>query len=269
LIEQQLIVQEAQKEGVAPTEAELAAAMADLRSRPAFQEELRQTGLSEDQVLHLFIEPSLDRTRLLAKMAKVTDAQVKAYFDQHKAELREPETAVCRVLQISDKKKAEEAEKLVGKTAFETIVQTFGGGPTAGRIEQITRQGPSIYPPQVVDAAFKTPKGQASAIIEAKPQTPVLQQQPSTAAVQYYIVYVIDKMPARDASLSNPLIKDRVYQAVIRDNSANLSPTAVQDLIPRLRRSAQINVVRPSVKSVQEAPPPAPTVPGMVPPSGP
>jgi parvulin-like peptidyl-prolyl isomerase len=268
MIDQRLLLEEARRTGVAPTQAELNAALQQLRSDPAFEDQLKQTGLTEDKIMQLLIAPQLATDRILAKMAGITDADVQAYFHQHQQELNTPPQVQARILQFTDRKRAEEAQKLVGKTSFDTIAQTFGG-PGAGRVETLERQGPSIYPKEVVDAAFATPKGQATGIIQAKPQPSPTQPQAAPQSNQFYIVYVEDQLPARTADLGNPLTRDRILRNLIQEKAPQkLSPTAIQDLLAQLRKNASINVVRPSVKSVEEAPPAPPAIPGAGGPGG-
>ena len=263
MIQNQLLVDEARKEGVAPSREELQAALNQLRLNPQFQETMRQTGLSEGQIMRLFLEPQICQVRLMAKMAGVTDADIRSTFTAHKADLRQPEQVMVRVLQLPDRKRAADALKLVGKTSFESIAQTFGG-TGAGPVVALRRGGINPYPPTVVDAAFATPKGKTTGIIEAAPQANPLQPQAAPAsAKQYYIVDVEDHIPAQEPDLNNPLIRNPVTAiAAQQKGMGKLSPTALQDMVASLRRTADISVVRPSLKAVEKAPPP-PAIPGV------
>ncbi|MBW3621950.1 MAG: peptidyl-prolyl cis-trans isomerase [Armatimonadetes bacterium] len=270
LIENELILQEARRQGVAPTPAELDAVMNEIRTRPEFQEEKRRTGLTDEQFVDLFLKPRFAYASLMAKMAGVTDADIQNYFQENKAMLAEPASVRARVLQFEDQKRAQEALKLAGQSTPEAIAQTILGTPQAAQAVTIRRGGTPL-PEPVVEAAFNTPKGQHTQIIEATPAPNFMQPQPTPQAEkQFYIVWVEDQLPAREPSLQNPIIRNTVKQVLAQQKAGTqLAPTAFQDMIRNLRNEAaktrQITVIRPTVKQVEAGPPeqPVPMIPGM------
>lgn len=257
LIQNKLLLQEARRQGVAPTQQEMNNVINYLRTQPDFQADLQQTGLSEEQFAELFIRPQLAIAGLMGKMANVTDAEIQAYFEQNKAALTQPPTIRARVLQFPDRDTAQKALALAGKSTPESIAQTFLGSPQAAQIVPLTQQG-SPYPEQVVDAAFKTEEGAHTGIIEAIPAPSFLQPQAAPAATQYYIVFVEEKLPAREADLQNPIIRNQIKQILAQQKlgQGGLSPTAFEDMIRNLRAEAsknnQIQVIRPTVKQVEK-----------------
>ena len=151
LVQQELLVQEAKKQGVAPTREELNAAYARIKDDPQNEESLRQMGLTQDQVIRLYLAPSFSVARLVAKMAGVTEKDITDYFAAHKKEMRQPESVRARVLQAADRKKAEEALKLIPKSGFETVARTFGVGVSAGRVETLRKSSMSTSPNRQIE----------------------------------------------------------------------------------------------------------------------
>jgi hypothetical protein len=268
MIEDRLLVREAQQQKVAPTEQDLKSFLDAALQRPEFQQLRKTSGMSDEQLEHLLIEPVMARERLLSKLAGVKDQDITQFIQEHKAQLTEPEQARVRVLQFADKKKAEDALKLVGKSSFEAIAQTMGLGPNAGNVITLHRQEMGPYPKAVVDSAFSLGKGQTSGILEAAPPPNFTQPTAPPAGKQYYIVSVEDRVPPHAPDPASPFDRERVLSMVIQQKAgSSISPSTLQDMTGKLHTEAlrghQIQVVRPALKELESSVPPASSVPGM------
>jgi hypothetical protein len=172
------------------------------------------------------------------------------------------------VLTFPDRKKAQAALALIGKSSPEEIARTVTGDPNAAQVVPIVRQG-SPYPKAVVDAAFATPKGEHTGVIEATPMPNFLQPQTTPQTKSYYIVMVEDKLPARAADLNNAFLRSNLQQMLAQQKmgQSGMSPSAFQDMIRNLRTEAiknhQIVMIRPGLKTLETAPPAPPAQPPL------
>lgn len=131
LIERKLIAQEAEKEGLA-------------------QEPSIKKKIEADR------ERILRRTLIKRKvdgMVKVTDADIRNYYDKHKAEIKQPGFVVVRQLILPDSDTAKKiSRKLHKKNGFQKAIEHYKGGPV-GKIFEGT------VPPQFVKLFFNLPAG--------------------------------------------------------------------------------------------------------------
>jgi hypothetical protein len=64
------------------------------------------------------------------------------------------------------------------------------------------------------------------------------------------------------ADLNNPLTRDQILRNLIQQQGPQkLSPTALQDFVAGLKKNSSIDIVRPSLKSVEDTPPATPSLP--------
>ena len=131
LIERRLIDQEAQTEGLAQ----------EPKIRKTIQE-------SREKILrHTLIERQVD------SKVKVTDADIKAYFDKHRAEIKQPGFVVVRQLILPDAATAKTISPLIHKKkGFGKAIDRYKGG-SVGKIFEGT------VPPQFVAFFFNLPQG--------------------------------------------------------------------------------------------------------------
>ena len=134
------LVQEAQWEqagadmGIKVTEDEVNSQLASLKEQyfngdeEKYQEELEKQGLTEEQ-LRQQIESKLLSDKIYAavtKKATVTDAQVKAYYDQNKAQYEQPESRQVRHILVKKEALANEIHaKLENGGDFEKLAKQY------------------------------------------------------------------------------------------------------------------------------------------------
>ncbi len=267
MINEQLLIAEATRQGVAPKPAEVASLLTALQARPDYQQIQKATGMTDEQIQRQLLEPTMAQDRLLQKLAGVKDADITKFIQDNKEKLTEAEQVRARVLQFPDRKKAEDALKLVGKSSFEAIAQTMGLNPASAGIVSIHRTDLGAYPKLVIDKAFSLKKGQTSGIIEASAPANFLQPNAPPSAKQYVILSVEEKMPARPPDPTNMFDRERIIGLVAQQKGgASITPATLQEMTSKLREAAiksrQIQVVRPGLKDL-ETTPPAPPAPNF------
>jgi foldase protein PrsA len=173
MIDQTLIQQEAQRRGLSLTENERQAgldraaarvgSMVDLKTR------LRRSGIPLEAYQQK-IEFDLLLDKIALQDAKVTDAEVTAFYREHRDEYRRGERVRARMMLFGDKGSAEAvAEALASPGAdFAGLAKTLsedsttaGQGGDMGWIER------DDYAKPITDAAFSLKPGATSGIIKA------------------------------------------------------------------------------------------------------
>lgn len=126
LINEQLILDMAKDEGVYPTEAQVQEMYDEMAKAPGFSESIQKSGWSKEKMMQrlYLIEAEFN---LRTKGVKVTDEEVRKYYDDNKDELfTTPESINISVIVTKDKATAESALNTLKKgVEFATVANQF------------------------------------------------------------------------------------------------------------------------------------------------
>ncbi|GIQ68142.1 peptidylprolyl isomerase [Xylanibacillus composti] len=172
LITEELIRQAAEDKGVAVTEEDLEAELAELReqfpSEEQFQATLEQVGLTEEELKEQ-MRPQVLLDKMLAPEIQVTEAQVSELFEQRKQELTDPEMIRASHILVDNR---DEAEQLLGElqegadfAALAAEHSTDGSASRGGDLGYFGR-GDMVQPFE--EAAFALNEGELSEIVESQ-----------------------------------------------------------------------------------------------------
>lgn len=245
LIEQELAWQAAQKKGLAATPEEVDKALAEIRAPfkiPGdFERKLANEGYTEE-TYRKHVERLLVGRKYLdevgAAAAKVSDAEVEAFYRDNPVRLTLPEQVHARyiVLRLAPNASAEERKaaraKLAGIRKQVRSVADFaemakqhsqdGTASAGGDLGLITR-GQIEKPAE--DATFATKPGRMSEVIETPDAL--------------FLVFVEEHHPARLLPLSE--VRDQLRGYLGQQKAGQ----AVQDELDRLRAAAKVEILAP------------------------
>ncbi|HHV55277.1 MAG TPA: foldase [Firmicutes bacterium] len=212
LITEELILQAAESAGVSVPDSVIEQKMAQIRAQFSteadYQEALRQSGLSDRSLRRQLLLNELV-TRLLTPQVNVTDEDVKAYFDEHQAELGQPEQVRARHILVKTKEEAEKIRAQLEEGAdFAELARKYSldesSAADGGELGFLTADQ---LVPEFSEAAFALEVGAIS--------------QPVQTQYGYHIIQVEEKKPAVPAKLEEvsraiveTLTKDRIRQIV-------------------------------------------------------
>lgn len=212
LITEELILQAAESAGVSVPDSVIEQKMAQIRAQFSteadYQEALKQSGLSDRSLRRQLLLNELV-TRLLTPQVNVTDEDVKAYFDEHQAELGQPEQVRARHILVKTKEEAEKIRAQLEEGAdFAELARKYSldesSAADGGELGFLTADQ---LVPEFSEAAFALEVGAIS--------------QPVQTQYGYHIIQVEEKKPAVPAKLEEvsrtiveTLTKDRIRQIV-------------------------------------------------------
>lgn len=255
LINEEILVQAAAKMNLTPTpedvDAEVAKMKAPFPTEEQFEAQLKSTNRTVDD-LKRDIRRSLTIDKLLNKQIKskinVTDADVSAYFQQHKAEfdLIEPQyhLAVIRVtsvpspqpgnLQGSKATTDAEAKKKIQALKFRldsgedfgAIAANFSEDPStasSGGDMGFVPESQLKSDPMVGAAILKLKAGQLTDVF------PLMDAQ-TKKPVGYAIYKLLDKEPAGQREISDPVVQQHIRQ-LLRDGRSQLVQNAYFEML--------------------------------------
>ena len=134
LIQAQWVEQEAEARGVKVTDAEVRRALEDQKKQAFpkeadYQKYLKQSGMSEQDIL-LRVKLDTLQTKLTQKVTedktKVTEADIKDYYDKNKKRFAQPERRDLQVVLTKNKAKADQAkQQLSSGKSFKEVAKKF------------------------------------------------------------------------------------------------------------------------------------------------
>ena len=211
LIFRRLVLQEAGRRDFRVTEEDVNRAVADLHRRfkdpEKFPPWLKERGL-DDRSLPDAIRTELLTTRVRAALVegvRITNEQVKAYYEAHQADLKTVEAVRLRVIAVKDKKAAEESLAALqngenfGRLARERSTFRASQGGDTGWIN------PQTLPPPLREAVATLKAGETRG--------------PVQSGAHLLIVRLEERRPARAVSLAEaqPEIERRLLAAKQRE----------------------------------------------------
>jgi peptidyl-prolyl cis-trans isomerase C len=198
-----------------------------------FVQEAEKTGISKDKEF----QTALDRARrqLLTQrylqktvQPKITDANMKAFFEKNKARYSQDEVRASHVLVKSEAEAKEVYEKAKGGEDFEVLAKKYSKDPSAaqnmGDLGFFTR---ARMVPQFSEAAFNMKKGEIS--------------QPVKTLFGFHIIKVVDKREGKPVKFED--VKDQVR--------GDLQNETINELIASLKKSNKVQVFEDRAKGLK------------------
>jgi peptidyl-prolyl cis-trans isomerase C len=243
LINQELMLQKAQAEGIEAASEEIDRRVQVLEKRYGSAEEMRQAldkaGLSEAKVRAL-LERSLRIERFMERhvvsQVRVEDAQVEEYFRSHPEEMKRPEAVrASHILVLAEEEKASPEERQGARArAEEILVRLRGGEDFAALARQYSQDGSAErggdlgyfargrMTPNFERAAFSIQVGKLSGVVE----TPF----------GYHLIKVTDRQPPHTFTLAE--IREPLRQRLEEQERERRS----KELLESLRGGARIEI---------------------------
>lgn len=221
----------------------------NLEDRQLIVQKAEDMGLDKDPDMVAKLN-RLKATLLLGEFVKkqvldkvnVTDQDVKAYFDQHKADLGE--VRISHILVATQPEAVDILKKLQAGESFAALAKKYSlddktkaNGGDLGWVKWEQFGSPSLK-----DAAFKLNPGQVSGIVQSQ--------------FGYHIMKVTDKKPALDSDFAT--IKDTLKEQVAEKKKEDLFESYVKDM----RSKAKITVNAQNLAAVNVVPQQQPGQPG-------
>jgi foldase protein PrsA len=251
MVRSELLNQYAKKNNITVSDAEIAKQEDAIKANfPAGQwdEMLKARGLTEQKV-HDALREHIIMDKAVGKDVKVTDAQIKQYFDKNHAAFDKPEQIRVRHILVPTLQQAQkiEADLKAGKD-FSAEAKQYSMDPGSkdkgGELGWV-RHGQMV--PTFDQAAFSLPVGKISA--------------PVKSPFGYHIIQVEEKQPAVKATLANT--HDKIADTLRQQQEAPLFQPFLQDL----QSKANIQVQDPRFQGAFPTPVPstAPAATGAAP----
>lgn len=230
LIQRQILLQQAEKEGVLATDDEVNEKLTEYRSpytAEEFRKMLQQRGMTEDDERYE-IRVNLTQQKLINKEVSskinISDNDIKAYYDAHKSEfnLIEPNYQLAHIFvaingnpQATGDKPHTQPEalqkiqmiynRLQSGETFESLAQRFSEDPgtknNGGEVGTVPESSLSQGDPALKDTVLKLKPGQVSGVVLIRNPIP-----------GYEIVKVIAREPAGQHELSDPEVQQYIRE---------------------------------------------------------
>lgn len=254
LIAETLLVQLAEKEGVAPTEEQISERMAvldeNLKQRDMdLKTLLKGAGVTEEEFRES-LKPDIAQTNLYSKFITISEEEMRISYDEATAGLPEdqrhrsafylPEAVFLQTIITDSREKADEArQRLLKGTPFPEVARQYSvdavsrerGGDVGwlNRPDPIRTAIPGI-PPEVYERAFATKAGEVS--------------EPFQTGGRWVLLKVRERREARFQPYESvkPLIRDRLLRARAADNPQ------LRELLEKARNEAKVEVNIPAYR---------------------
>jgi foldase protein PrsA len=204
MVQQALIDQYGKDQKINISADAIAKKEADIKSKyppGQFEAILKQQGLTENDVQNI-LRQQLIIEQAVGPQVKVTDADIKAYFDKNHATLDKPEQVRARHILVADEKTADAVEaKLKAGGNFADLAKQYSTDPsTKDKGGELGFFGKGQMVPAFQAVAFSLPVGAISA--------------PVKSPFGWHIINVEEKKPATLATLASAKagIKDTLTQ---------------------------------------------------------
>jgi peptidyl-prolyl cis-trans isomerase C len=252
VVEQKLLAQEAQREGIQADELRVAEMMKQLEQqsggRAGLESTLATRGSSIEQIEELVREMDLSRSYIATKImptVSVSDEELTAFYEENPETFRVPERVharhiICAATADADeadaaaaRAKAEAArERAIAGEDFAELAREISEGPTAERGGDLGFFPHSMMEPAFADAAFALEPGQISEVVRSN--------------YGFHVIKVEEKRPAGIAPLDE--VKEQARMAMEQRKAG----AAVEEKLKALSESAE---VKPLLQQPQVAAP--------------
>jgi len=273
LIQIQILLQksnEADKvEGKKKADAQIAALLARAGSQETFERQLKAVGMNMEE-LRTKITQEATATATLTRLLgiKVTDAEVKQYYDTHPTDFEQPESVkVQHILMLTvnpatrapltdDQVKAKRvqiddiAKKVKAGEDFSKLATQYSEDPGSkekgGELPAFSH-GDMV--PEFEVAAFSMKTNAVSDVV--------------TTAYGYHIIKVLEKTPAKKLALTDMVpmsdltIADKIKDYLVQQQTQKLAPAYLENL----KKSADVEILDADLKAAIAALPAATNAP--------
>lgn len=241
MVREILLQQYAKQNNIVISDAEIAAKEDQIKANfppGTWDDMLKSRGLTEDDV-HKLLADQIIIDDAVGKNVKVSDAQIKAYFDKNHAAFDRPAEVDARHILVADLKTAEkvEADLKAGKD-FATEAKEYSidpGSKDKGGELGMFRRGQMV--PAFDKAAFSLPVGKISA--------------PVKSPFGYHIIQVEKRDPGQKATLANSSAK--IADMLRQQQEAPL----IQPFLADLQNKANIQISDQRFSEAFPSPPPS------------
>lgn len=230
LINEELILRLAESKNVPPTDQQVNDRLAQASKQPGFSANMKASGVTKDQLKELMrIEQAA--FNLQTKDVKVSEADVKKYYDQNKeTQFTIPEQVNLAGIFVNSKAEADKAMGLLKSGVdFATVASSLSKDPVSakqgGRLRPIAR-GDRNIPEAIQKIIFATPRGKYTNPIPSGGNT-------------YVIFQVLQHRQKRTQSFADVSTPIRERMMVAKGMAKN--PALNQDL-EKFRESAKVDV---------------------------
>ncbi|OAT80673.1 peptidylprolyl isomerase [Desulfotomaculum copahuensis] len=241
MIDEQLLVQEADKEKLKPSPAEVAKQIKTLRqqlgSEAKFKQYLAANGLSEpklqDELTDLMAIQAL-QNKVLADVKPATAAQAQDYYNQHKDQFSTPEQWQVRHILITVPKQGDLQAEAAAKAEALSIIQKLQHGADFAALAKQYSQDPGT---KDSGGLYTFAKGQAvpefeKAVQALKPGE--ITAQPVKTQYGYHVIKLEKIIPAQVKSF------DQVKDQIMANLTDQARKTKFQEFLDGLRKNARI-----------------------------
>lgn len=238
LITYELVNQEAQKQGVTISDADIDTELAQLKksmgSEEAFNQALTQYNMTIED-LHADLQQQAQLRKLLGSKVSITDEDISSYYEQNKASFATEEQVRASHILVKTKEEADAIVKQLKEGAdFATVAKEksldTGSATNGGDLDYF---GKGVMDPAFEQSAFSLKVGEIS--------------EPVKSSFGYHIIKVADHKQA-----SNPTLEDK--KAEIKDTLTSQKIYELsQTLITDLRSQAKIENLLTKDKEGEDA----------------
>ncbi|MNB65918.1 Foldase protein PrsA precursor [compost metagenome] len=219
MITQELVDQEADRNKVTVSDADIQAEIKDLQEQfggeSGLESALSQSGMTMDDLKEQ-MPLQVKIRKLLEPKVTVTDDDIKKYYDENKASLGSEEEVRASHILVATKEEADAIEKQLKEGAdFATLAKEKSsdtGSKDKGGDLDFFKKGDMVA--EFSDTAFKMKVGEIS--------------EPVKTEYGYHIIKVTDHKDAVTPTLENS--KDKIRETLITQKISEMSSTWMQDL---------------------------------------
>jgi foldase protein PrsA len=236
MIDEMLMEQAARQQGINVSEKDVDDAFTLHRSRATserdFQEQWQIIGVRTEKEYRAHLKRELLIDRIIAKQAQVSEADLRAYYNQRKNDFVEPEKVQVRDILLSSQQNAQELVKALRnpQSNFAELAKIFSEDPTTkskGGDRGLERLDDLARP--LSDALRKLKPGDVS--------------DPVNNQGEWHILKLEKRLPRRQKSFEEAL--PEVQQIVAKQKQAQLKQTFMQ----RLREQAKVQIGDPRLQA--------------------
>lgn len=198
-----------------------------------FVQEAEKTGVTKDAEFQAALDRArrqlLTQTYLRSKVQpKLSDGNVKTFFDKNKARYSQDEVRAYHVLLKSEAEAKEVYDKAKKGEDFEVLAKKYSKDPSAaqnmGDLGFFTR---SRMVPQFADAAFKMKPGEIS--------------QPVKSPFGFHVIKLVEKRDGKPVKFED--VKEQVR--------GDLQQESINELIASLKKSSKVTINEGNVKALK------------------
>ncbi len=247
LINEKIIQELAKKENVTPTEEQIDYKWNLLKKSGNLARLTRTSGYTEEEIRKQ-IAAQQAFINVATKGIKITDEEVKKFFESNPQQFKQPERVQVRIITTEKKERIEKAADLLKKNIpFDTVARDIADNPAdrqAGGIQLVLFKGMKMpnVPPEVlnklVEVGFKTKKGQTS--------PPFLLQG------RWVILKTEDILPAVNQTLPEMKQFIRENLALAKAQQENKFPKKLAEFDKKAEVVIEIERYRTAIKNLRE-----------------